>query len=173
MKMNGHWQRVLGELMVCPVLVASNGWSQSMLPQGKGFQVDAPLGRASQAAQGRVKAISPDGMEFVSAEGLLPGAANKSAEAMLRDLKGQARYLGGQAQGAGSATAAYLNGGTRVHALLTLRGGMGTLMLAGAPQQRFSARLPALVRILGSISFEKQAGGSGGKPGIDSVVLQD
>lgn len=120
-------------------------------------QMQAPAGWSTQATSGRVIVRSPDGMEFVSVEALVAGAGAMNASKWLKELKGRGRYVGGQAQGAASATGVFLEGNTRIHALLAIRGGMGTLMLAGAPQPRFAERIGGLVRILESLSLSPAA----------------
>jgi hypothetical protein len=116
-------------------------------------QAQVPAGWTSQHTPGRLRLASPDGRDFVSIEALDPGNGATDADRLLRSLTGHGRYLGGRSQSALSASGAFLDGPTRVHALLTIRGGMGTLMLAGAPAGQFASRLPALVKILSSLSL--------------------
>jgi hypothetical protein len=133
-------------------------------------QAQQPAGWTSQNANGRVRVTSPDGREFVSIEALSLSRAATSADRMLKELKGHGRYLGGRSPSASSATAAFLDGANRVHALLTIRGGMGTLMLAGAPAATFASRLPALVKILGSLSLTPA---TGPQASVDFVRIQE
>lgn len=124
-----------------------------------GFAITHPDGWAVEAVDGMARAVAPDGSEFV-AVGPLAVRPGQSAADVLRAL------VAGGAVGPirsprlvalrdeGDTTRGLLAvGDRRAQAMVVLRGGAGTLYLAGAPADRFETRLPTLVDLLRSVSL--------------------
>ncbi len=134
-----------------------------------GFSLTHPDGWVVESAGGRIRASAADRSEWIGIEAApLPG--ERDAAALLRELAAAGRLAGLRgarvvaSRGNGAEAEVLLAapgpaGPVRAHALLAVRGGVGTLYLAAAPEARFRERAPELVRILASFTLRGSAPG--------------
>lgn len=147
-----------------------------------GIAIQVPADWQVDAAAGQLRAHSPDRRELIAIEAI-PTAATQDAGALLRSLVEQGK-LGPlispsilAIRGNASTTQAQIKGRhaggpALAHALLALRGGAATLYLAAASESNFPARLPQLVKILQSFSFEQNATAPAA-PGLQFVRVEE
>jgi hypothetical protein len=124
-----------------------------------GFSFTHPVGWVVESVDGKARAFPPDQSELVAVEPVFPApgqGARAALEALVR--RGQLGPLRSPTllslRGDNATAEALLSvKDKKAHALLALRGGAGTLFVAGAQEAKFAARLPELVNVLKSFSL--------------------
>lgn len=134
----------------------------SRIAKSNGVSLTIPSDWTLDSTPGQLRASSPDRRELIAIEAI-PAQPNQDAPVLLRTLVNQGK-LGPllspnilAIRGNPSLVQAHLKSGpSHAQAMLALRGGAGTLYLAASPETQFRQRLPQLVKILQSFSFDQQ-----------------
>lgn len=170
-------------LILATLLSASCGGSAAptgfRTAKSNGVSITIPADWVVDAAPGQLRASSPDRRELIAIEAI-PSPPNHTATSLLRALVDQGK-LGPlispsilAIRGNQSLAQAQLKSGpAHAQAMLALRGGAATLYLAASPEAQFRQRLPELVKILQSFSFEQSPSTAPAAPKIQFVRIQE
>ncbi len=170
-------------LILATLLSASCGGSAApagfRTAKSHGVSITIPADWVVDATPGQLRASSPDRRDLIAIEAI-PTPPNHTATTLLRALVDQGK-LGPllspsilAIRGNQSLAQAHLKSGpAHAQAMLALRGGAATLYLAASPEAQFRQRLPALVKILQSFSFDQTPSSAPATPQMQFVRIQE